>query len=82
MLQSQLHPWPEYDPALAKEDEIEYAVQVNGKLRSRVAVPADSPEEVVRERVMADEKVQASLDGKQVVKTIVIPCKLVNLVIK
>ena len=76
------HPWPEYDPALAKEDEIEYAVQVNGKLRSRVAVPADSPEEVVRERVMADEKVQASLDGKQVVKTIVIPGKLVNVVIK
>ena len=76
------HPWPEYDPALAKEDEIEYAVQINGKLRSRVAVPADSPEEVVRERVMADEKVQASLDGKQVVKTIVIPGKLVNVVIK
>ena len=76
------YPWPEYDPALAKEEEIEYAVQVNGKLRSRVAVPADCPEDLVRERALADEKVRASLDGKQVVKTIVVPGKLVNVVIK
>jgi leucyl-tRNA synthetase len=76
------HPWPEYDPALAKEEEIEYAVQVNGKLRGRVAVPADCPEDLVRERALADERVRASLDGKQVVKTIVVPGKLVNVVIK
>jgi leucyl-tRNA synthetase len=76
------HPWPEYDPALAKEEEIEYAVQVNGKLRGHVVVPADSPEELVRERAFADEKVRVSLDGKEVVKTIVVPGKLVNIVIK
>jgi len=76
------HPWPQYDAVLAKEDETTYAVQVNGKLRSTVAVPADSAEEVVLERVMADEKVRASLDGKQIVKKIVIPNKLVNLVVK
>ena len=76
------HPWPQYDATLAKEDEVEYAVQVNGKLRSRVAVPADSPEELVRERVMADEKVRASLDGKHPAKIIVVPGKLVNVVIK
>ena len=38
-------PWPKYDPALAKEDEIEIPVQINGKLRSRIVVPADAPEE-------------------------------------
>jgi leucyl-tRNA synthetase len=76
------HPWPAYDPALAKEDEIEYAVQVNGKLRGRVTVPADSPEEVVRERAMADEKVKAAIEGKQVVKAIVVPGKLVSVVVR
>jgi leucyl-tRNA synthetase len=76
------HPWPQYDAALAKEDEVIYAVQINGKLRSTVAVPADSPEAAVLERVLADEKVRASLDGKQIVKKIVIPNKLVNIVVK
>jgi len=76
------HPWPEYDPALAKEDEIEYPIQINGKLRSRVSVPADSPEEFVRERALADEKVQAAANGKQMAKIIVVPGKLVNIVLK
>jgi leucyl-tRNA synthetase len=75
-------PWPEYDPALAKEDEIEYAIQLNGKLRSRIAVPAETPESTVQERALADEKMKASMDGKQVVKVIVIPGKLVNIVVK
>jgi leucyl-tRNA synthetase len=75
-------PWPQYDPALAKEDEIEYAIQLNGKLRSRIAVPAETPESTVQERALADEKVKASMDGKQVVKVIVIPGKLVNIVVK
>ena len=64
------YPWPAYDPALAKEDEITYAVQVNGKLRSHVVFPADTPEDAVRERVLADEKVRAAMDGKQVAKVI------------
>jgi leucyl-tRNA synthetase len=76
------HPWPDHDAALAKEDEIEYPVQVNGKLRSRIAVPAESLQEFVLERALADEKIKASLDGRQVLKTIVVPGKLVNLVIK
>jgi len=76
------HPWPAYDPALAKEDEIEYAVQVNGKLRGRLTVPADSPEDVVRERALADERVKAAIEGKQIVKAIVVPGKLVNVVVK
>ena len=76
------HPWPAYDPALAKEDEIEYAVQVNGKLRGRLTVPADSPEDLVRERAMSDDKVKAALEGRHVVKAIVVPGKLVNIVVR
>ncbi len=76
------HPWPQYDPALAKEEEIEYAVQVNGKLRGRVSVPADSPEELVRERALADEKVKAETAGREIVKMIVIPGRLVNIVVR
>ena len=74
------HRWPAYDPALAKEDEITYAVQVNGKLRSHLVFPADSPEDAVRERVLADEKVLAAIADKQVVKVIFVPGKLVNVV--
>jgi leucyl-tRNA synthetase len=76
------YPWPAYDPALAKEDEITYAVQVNGKLRSHLVFPADSPEDVVRDRVLADEKVRAALADKQVVKVIFVPGKLVNVVVR
>jgi leucyl-tRNA synthetase len=75
-------PWPQHDPALAKEEEIEIAVQVNGKLRSRLLIPVDAPEEFVRERALADDKVRASLNGKQVVKAIVVPGKLVNIVVR
>jgi leucyl-tRNA synthetase len=76
------HPWPAYDPALAKEDEITYAVQVNGKLRSHIVFPADTPEDTVRERVLADEKVRTVTDGKQVAKVIVVAGKLVNVVVR
>ncbi|HEU5413439.1 MAG TPA: class I tRNA ligase family protein, partial [Candidatus Angelobacter sp.] len=76
------HPWPQYDPALAKEDEIEYPVQINGKLRSRVTVPADSPDELVRARALAEEKVKVAVEGKQIVKMIVVPGKLVNIVVR
>jgi leucyl-tRNA synthetase len=75
-------PWPKYDAALAKEDEIEIPVQINGKNRSRIVVPADSADDFVRERALADERVRALLDGKQVVKAIVVPGKLVNLVVR
>ena len=67
---------------MAKEDEIEYPVQINGKLRSRVTVPADSPEELVRERALSEEKVKAALEGKQILKVIVVPGKLVNIVVR
>jgi len=75
-------PWPKYDAALAKEEEIEIPVQINGKLRGRVVVPADAAEQFVIERALADEKVQSFLAGKQVVKRIYVPGKMVNLVVK
>jgi len=75
-------PWPKSDPALAKEEEIEIPVQINGKRRSRILVPADSDDPFVRERALADEKVKAAIAGKQVVKVIVVPGKLVNIVVK
>ncbi|HWY59161.1 MAG TPA: leucine--tRNA ligase [Terriglobales bacterium] len=75
-------PWPKYDPALAKEEEIEIPVQVNGKLRSLIVVPADSSEDVIRERALSDEKIKAAITGKQVVKVIVVPGKLANIVVR
>ena len=57
-------------------------MQINGKLRSRVVVPADSPEEFVIERALADEKVRAAMQGKQIVKKIYVPGKLVNIVVE
>jgi leucyl-tRNA synthetase len=74
--------WPKYDAALAKEEEIEIPVQVNGKLRGRVIVPADADEAFVLQRALADEKVQAAIAGKQIVKKIYVPGKMVNLVVK
>jgi len=74
-------PWPKYDAALAKEEEIEIPVQINGKLRSRVVVSAEATEETVVERALADEKVQAAIAGKQIVKKIYVPGKLLNMVV-
>jgi leucyl-tRNA synthetase len=75
-------PWPKYDAALAKEEELEIPVQVNGKLRSLIVVPADATEEFVVERALADEKVRSFIAGKQIVKTIFVPGKLVNIVVR
>ena len=74
--------WPTYDPALAAEDEIEIPVQVNGKLRSVVVVPAGATNDQVEQAALADEKVKTAIAGKQIVKKIVVPGKLVNIVIK
>ena len=52
--------WPTFDPALAKEDEIEYAVQVNGKVRSHITVPADATEEEVKKAALSDHKTEHS----------------------
>jgi leucyl-tRNA synthetase len=73
-------PWPKFDADLAREEEIEVPIQVNGKNRSRTVVPAGLPEADMRERALADEKIRPLLAGKEVVKVIVVPDKLVNIV--
>ena len=75
-------PWPAFDAVLAKEDEMELPVQVNGKLRTVVRLAADAAEPALREAALGDAKIQAALEGKQVVKMIVVPGKLVNLVVR
>jgi len=75
-------PWPKYDPALAAEDEIEIPVQVNGKLRGLVVVAAAATNEQIEQTALADEKVKAAIAGKQVLKVIVVPKKLVNIVVR
>ena len=74
--------WPVFDPALAADEEVTIAVQVNGKLRGKVTAPAKSPEEVLLEKARNDEGVQKFLQGMTVVKEIVVPDRLVNLVVK
>jgi leucyl-tRNA synthetase len=75
-------PWPKYEPELAKEEEIEIPVQINGRLRSRIVVPADANEALVRERTFADERVKAAMAGKQFVNWIYVPGRLVNIVVR
>ena len=75
-------PWPKYDPALAAEDEIEIPVQVNGKLRGLVVVAAGATNDQVEQAALTNEKVKAVIAGKQIVKKIVVPGKLVNIVVK
>ena len=75
-------PWPRYDPALAAEDEIEIPVQVNGKLRGLVVVPAGATEDQIKQAALANDKVKAAMAAKQVVKVIVVPKKLVSIVVR
>jgi leucyl-tRNA synthetase len=74
--------WPAFDPELAKEDEAEIVVQVNGKIRSKITAPFGTPKDALEARAMADEKVKPFVDGKQIVKIITVPDKLVNIVVK
>jgi leucyl-tRNA synthetase len=74
-------PWPTFDPALLVESTIEIPVQVNGKLRDRIRIPADATREQVEQAALAAEKIAPLLSGKTVRKIIVVPGKLVNLVV-
>jgi leucyl-tRNA synthetase len=73
--------WPKYDEKYLIEDTVTIAVQVNGKLRSTVSAPADSDEAAATELARVDAKVAGNLAGKQVVKTIYVPGKLLNFVV-
>jgi leucyl-tRNA synthetase len=73
-------PWPQADPALLASDTVTLIVQINGKLRDRIEAPADAPQDELLRLARESEKVSNFLDGKEVVKEIVVPGKLVNLV--
>ena len=75
-------PWPPFDPDLAREQELEIPVQVNGKLRSVVRLPLDASGEDMQQAALSETKVQSAIAGKQMVKVIVVPGKLINIVVK
>jgi leucyl-tRNA synthetase len=74
-------PWPKFDPALLVEDTLEIPVQVNGKLRDKIVVPATATQEEIEAAALQAEKVQPFLVGKTVKKIIVVPKRLVNIVV-
>jgi len=74
--------WPVFDEALAKEDAADVVLQVNGKVRGRLSVPFGIPQAEIEKLALADPKVQPFIAGKQVVKIIVVPDKLVNIVVR
>ena len=75
-------PWPQYEEAKTKASEVEIAVQVLGKIKGRVMIPAEAEQDAVLEIVRADEKIGGLLEGKSIVKVIYVKGKLINLIIK
>ena len=75
-------PWPQADPALLVTEEIQLVVQINGKVVDRLVAPAEAADPELEEIARASEKVMSRIDGRQVVKTVVVPGKLVNFVVR
>ena len=73
-------PWPAFDLALARDDEVEIAVQITGKVKARIMVPADADDQAHEQAALADERVRAALEGKTVRKVIVVKGRLVNVI--
>ena len=74
-------PWPDFDPAIASEEEMTIVIQINGKLRSRMTVPVGEDAEKIKADAQADEKIVAMLKGAKIMKVIYVPKKLVNIVV-
>ena len=74
--------WPEYDEGKTADDEVEFPIQINGKVRAVVTIPANAGKEEILAAAKADPRIVAALDGKTVVKEIVVPGKIVNIVIR
>ena len=75
-----LEGWPSYDDALVRAERVTLVVQVDGKVRDRIEVAPDAPEDELRDLAMASERVRAALGDRQVSRVVVVPPKLVNLV--
>jgi leucyl-tRNA synthetase len=74
--------WPTYDESQLVEDTIEVVVQINGKVKAKLNIAVDEPQESVMEKAFADEKVKETVEGKNIVKQIYVPNKIVNIVVK
>jgi len=74
--------WPKWDEALAKDEEITLVIQVNGKLRDRIAVPASITEDEANQAALDSQRVKSYIEGKKIIKTIYVPGRLVNIVVK
>jgi leucyl-tRNA synthetase len=75
-------PWPAFDPELLKDADVEIAVQILGKLRHRLTIPADADKDQIEALARADKKVQELIGEKQIVKVVVAPGRLINFVVK
>ncbi|MDY3618590.1 leucine--tRNA ligase [Agathobaculum sp.] len=75
-------PWPVYDEKKTEEDTVEIAVQVGGKLKATIKLPRDCDKQAAIDAALAEEKVQRAIEGKEMVKQIVVPNKIVNLVVR
>ena len=75
-------PWLEYDENLAKQSDITFILQINGKIRDKVEIAVDTPNEELEKIALNNEKIKQALEGKTLVKTIIVPNKLANLVVK
>ncbi|MEM9728358.1 MAG: class I tRNA ligase family protein, partial [Myxococcota bacterium] len=76
----QSEPWPEYNPALCEDDEVEVPVQVNGKVRGRITLPKTASEDQALAAAMAVDNVATQLEGREIRKTIWVPGKILNLI--
>ena len=74
--------WPEYDESKTTSDEIEIGVQVNGKLRSSIKIAKDESEDAVKEKALNEENVIKNITDKEIVKVIVVPNRIVNIVVR
>jgi leucyl-tRNA synthetase len=74
--------WPSFDESLEKEDAADVVLQVNGKVRGRISIPFGASKDELERLALIDPKTQASISGKQVIKVVVVPDKLVNIVVK
>ena len=77
-----LQPWPKFDEEKTVDDEIEIVVQINGKIRDKLMIPAGLDKDGTQEAAMNTDKIKELIDGKTVVKVIAVPGKLVNIVVK
>jgi leucyl-tRNA synthetase len=74
--------WPEFDPSVLKEDQVNYVIQINGKLRDKLEVPRDMPQKEIEHQALEAGKIPKYIEGKEVIKIIFVPNKLVNVVVR